>query len=385
MQLYKKCVLGVAAAVSLVGLVACGGDGSEPEPVLVSVQVRVNGNLTEGVPVRFEDPGHPRLKQLRERENLDAVILPGRSEFENILAMKDWVAAQWPHSTPDPYPPWDAIDILDWIRGGVTGGFCGQYSQVLLQALAAFGYQARYVEIGTVDNPWAHFVVEAWSNNFNKWMVMDADFNVHYMRDGIPLSAIDLHEALVNDNTSDIAVVLGPTRAGHDDPHIYPQRTIEFYYYLRLLLKGNHLSDQITPAIDRYNDSIEWSDGYTVPWEQSEVASIFVKERISNMTLSDRATWAAKLNQVHVTVESLVDGAATLRFENNSRDFMTYRVVEIDVARRSARKTWVRHDSPTFVWTPSPGTELLVQAMDSQYRPGPASEVSATYARRKLD
>src|SRR5690349_13373752 len=116
MHMYKNCLLGVAAAVSVFALAACGSD--EPAPVLVSVQVRVNGNLTPGVPVRYEDPSHPRLKELRERENLDAVVLPGRSEFENILAMKDWVAAQWPHSTPDPYPPWDAITILDWIRGG---------------------------------------------------------------------------------------------------------------------------------------------------------------------------------------------------------------------------------------------------------------------------
>ncbi len=381
MHMYKKCLLGVAAAVAVFALAACGSD--EPAPVLVSVQVRVNGNLTPGVPVRYEDPSHPRLKELRERENLDAVVLPGRSEFENILAMKDWVAAQWPHSTPDPYPPWDAITILDWIRGGVTGGFCGQYSQVLLQALAAFGYQSRYIEIGSVDNPWAHFVVEVWSNDYNKWVVMDADYNVHFMRDGIPLSAIDLHEALVRDRTSEITAVLGPTRDGHGDPDTWPQRTIELYYYLRLILKGDHLSDEITPAIDRYNDSLEWSDEYTVPWDQSEVPSIYVKERISNMTHSERATWAAKLNQVHVTVESLVDGAATLRFENNSRDFVTYRIVEFDVVRRSARNTWTRHDSPTFVWTPSPGTALLVQAMDSQYRPGPASEVSAFYARPK--
>ena len=139
-----------------------------------------------GLPIRYEHLDAARIEQLAAREGLATIVAGAATEFEAVLALKEWVAAQFPHSDPDPYPPWDALIILDAIRAGLTGGFCAQYSQVMLQSLAALGIPARYLEVGHETNPYAHYPIEYWSNQFNKWVLLDVDYNLHFEKDGVP-------------------------------------------------------------------------------------------------------------------------------------------------------------------------------------------------------
>lgn len=238
---------------------------------------------------RFEQMDHPRLKQLLDQEHLDQVVDLEASPFVQILSLKDWVAGQWPAGNPDPYPPWDALTILDWIRSGKTGGFCGQYAQVFLQALASVGIQARYVEIGSVDNPYAHYVTEVWSTDLGKWVLMDPDYNLHFERDGVPLGVLEIHDTLLDGSADRLTVVRGTIREGHSDPNRWPLKTAELYHYVRFHLKANHLSVPNEPPFDRYGDMVEWLDSRVVPWEESTVESPYPKERLTSRATSDRA------------------------------------------------------------------------------------------------
>ncbi len=340
-----------------------------------SVQITRNGDLTPGLPVRYESFDMPRLDELRIQENLEAVIAGGEDEFEKMLLLKDWVAAQWPHGNPDPYPPWDAITILDWIRRGVTGGFCGQYSQVLLQSLAALGFSARYVEIGWHANPYAHFVIEVWSNQFDKWIMMDADYNVHFERRGLPLSALEIHDAYINSDLDDVVAVLGSFREGHSDPEAWAFRTAELYYYMRVHLKADHLSVPDEPPFDRFNDMVEWQDQQTVMWEISEITSSYPKVRLTNLRSSDRVDFAGKVNQVHVVIESWSRNEVILRFENNVVQFDRYQFRE--VGSRAINAEWRDFDGAVFRWMPSRmATTLEVRGMNIRGVSGPASVVS---------
>ena len=75
------------------------------------------------------------LRPLRKREQLDKVVTGVKNDIEVFLQLMKWVRSQWSPSRPDPYPPIDAIVILDKIRAGETGGFCAQYCFVLVQCL----------------------------------------------------------------------------------------------------------------------------------------------------------------------------------------------------------------------------------------------------------
>ncbi len=360
---------------------------SEPSsPVTMSVP-GARLSLVEGpphdadaprLPVRYETFTTPRLAEFAARERLDAVLAGVSSEFEGILRLKDWVAAQWPVGLPNPYPPWDAMIILDMIRAGETGGFCGQYSQVYLQALAAYGIPARYVEMGTAENPIAHFSTEVWSNDFNKWVLMDAHFNLHFERDGVPQSALQVHEAFVLGEDGDLAIVPGTVREGHPDPRDpleHPNRTAELYYYLRYHLKANHIAVPDEASGNRYDDAIEWIDEHIVPWELSTVPSELPHVRPTRVVTGDRALLEWRPNQVWITPRRTGPMQYTLDLQHTVLQLGRFEYRVIDDA--DVPGPWQSQASPQVVWTIGPRDRRLeVRGVNVRGIAGPASAVA---------
>lgn len=117
--------------------------------------------------LREDDFHHPRLRLLREREKLDDVVSTAKTQFEKIVLLRGWAHRQWNMGASFYYPPWDAVEILDLARNHGNQGFCAQYAIVFLQACQSMGIHARYVDLP------GHFVVAVWSDDFNRWVVMD--------------------------------------------------------------------------------------------------------------------------------------------------------------------------------------------------------------------
>jgi hypothetical protein len=230
---------------------------------------------------QWQDPGHPALRQLREREKLDAVVARGSTDFDKILALKGWTGAQWKFGTPRPYPPWNAVVILDGVRAGKHGGWCGQYAQVFAQALLSEGYRARYIELGPPGNPYGHFTTEVWVSDLGKWVVVDPtplDDNDCYFVDGRgePMSAREIHRAVVTGRAAEVRAIRADPLSP-DVPPVAPAK-IEVYYYLRYLWRTDQLSNNppvvdMQHVFDRWNDSLEWEDAETVMWEDSRFAA----------------------------------------------------------------------------------------------------------------
>jgi hypothetical protein len=326
------------------------------------------------LPVRYENYATPRLAQLVARERLAAVVAGAPSVFEAMLRLKDWVAAQFPVGTPSPYPPWDALVILDWIRAGYTGGFCAQYAQVFLQSLAAFGIPARYLEVGTADNPFAHYTTEVWSNDFNKWVLLDVNFNSHFERDGIPMSALDLRDALFDDTLPAVDVVLGAVREGHPSPLDWPKRTAELVYYMRYHLNANHLSAPGEPVFDRFGDMVEWLDGRGVPWESSPIPSVFPHVPPTAAVTGDRrlVEWAP--NQIWITPRRTGVMQVTLDVEHSM-----LRPSHVEYRVRGAggdAGAWRTSAASTVVWQVGAADRILeMRGVNDKGIPGPVSSV----------
>lgn len=336
-----------------------------------------NGDLTSGLPLRFEPLTHPRLVELAERENLQGVVEGARDELDTILRLREWTARQFPRGAPDPYPPWDAISVLDSVRGGVTGGFCAQYAQVYLQALASLGLQGRYVEIGLKNNPFAHFVTEVWSNQFNKWVVMDVDFNMHFEKNGLPLSALEVHQALVRSELSDLIFVTGELHEGDDYGKVWRPRLAEFYYYVRVHLKANHLSAPNEPAFDRFNDTVEYANHKTVPWELSDVDSVYAKEPLTRTRSGDPTEFGAKLNQTQMSIQ-VEPAVVTLALDTNVVEFSHYEYREL--AGPAAAANWVSAKNDRITWKPNPARPRLeARGVNARGVPGPTAAVEAHF------
>jgi hypothetical protein len=326
------------------------------------------------LPVRYENPTAPRLAQFVQREQLATVIHGARSEFDALLRLKNWVAAQWPMGDPNPYPPWDAMTILDWIRSGVTGGFCGQYSQVFLQALAAYGVPARYLEVGVATFPANHYTTEVWSNDFRKWVLLDVAFNVHFERGGIPLSALEVHEALVDGRLGDVQAVLGSARAGLPSPNDWPKRTAELYYYLRYHLNGNHVSAPDEPPFERFDDMIEWVDARTVPWESSQLAPELPHYRLTARSTGDRALVEWQPNRVWITPRRTGPMQYALDLQHSMLHPSHYEVRVVNSAGEAG--PWRTETGSTTLWHVGAGDrEVQVRGVTVKGLPGPISSV----------
>lgn len=139
----------------------------------------------------------PKLRQLRQDENFKD--LQFRDQLDLFLKLCNWTHGQWPISIPAPYPLCNAVDILADIRSAKTGGFCGQYAYVLADVLKSMGFfSVRYVELWSSSGE-SHFVVEAWSDQFGKWMILDPAENFYYVRieSGLPANALEVRSALL--------------------------------------------------------------------------------------------------------------------------------------------------------------------------------------------
>lgn len=163
-----------------------------------------NGRIATTSYAMREDPWqHPRLRRLRQREGLDAVVAPAKTQFEKIVLLRRWARRQWEAGpTPFYYPAWDALEILDLARNHHNRAFCAQYAVLFLQTCRSMGLHARYLDLG-------HFIASVWSDEHNRWVVMDPTNDLHYERKGMPMGDLDLIRAARDGAVRGIEVV-GP-------------------------------------------------------------------------------------------------------------------------------------------------------------------------------
>lgn len=162
----------------------------------------------------IEEYYHPRLRRLREEYQLDRVVEGETNEFRRILKLRRWVRNQWPIDNSQNFAG-DAFAILEKAKTGA--GFNCSHSMAVQQAvLSSMGYVARNVLVDRnhedIGRSLHHGVNEVWSNDFAKWVLLDAKYDIHFERDGLPLSALQLHEAVRADGGRGILMVRGVER-----------------------------------------------------------------------------------------------------------------------------------------------------------------------------
>jgi transglutaminase-like putative cysteine protease len=151
-----------------------------------------------------EDPTLAQLQDFRKKFELDKVVAGSLTEWEKIRKLRGWVARRWdwylPNSNIEDFTTWNASEILD-VSGASQkiGGNCLHYAIVLTQACQSFGIPARIVS--TNFSIWGgHELVEVWSRDYEKWIMVDPNFDTmfYYRENAIPLSALELHKVFLD-------------------------------------------------------------------------------------------------------------------------------------------------------------------------------------------
>ena len=234
-------------------------------------------------PFEYELAGARGLKELRRTYALDKVIAKGKTEFQKILLLRDWVSQRWDHGYCN-VDKWSKTG-LEYLRRAQKGECftCAVYAFTLTEVLTAMGFPARNITMAQADTDFigpddeiGHCVMEVWSNQFRKWIVLDADAAAHFELGGIPLSALEIRDAWIKKKWKQVAFVRGrhiPKVVSMGPPDTPPlarlrenmrrfveHKTMNYYHNLEFHTSNRHFTQRKRPSF-----LLVWSDNHSPP------------------------------------------------------------------------------------------------------------------------
>lgn len=184
--------------------------GAELVLKVVAVLPVVKNEFNE--PYHWSAFGDENLQQLRQQEKLDDVVAAGKSEFEKQVLLLEWTFKRFKlFGPPGPNSPLDALGILKAIDAGKSLN-CSYFATVLNAALSSMGYVVRPIGLKGArsdGNGTGHVVVEVWSNQYRKWILLDPTLNLYFTRDGTPLHAFEVRQEWFYNQGKALTIVIG--------------------------------------------------------------------------------------------------------------------------------------------------------------------------------
>ena len=324
------------------------------------------------------------LTELRRRYELDEVVKAGRTEFEQMLLLLEWVHTRWKHGSSLTPPARNALEIL---RAAEQGGdfMCGWYSVTLMQCLLALGFVARTVSIAKTATEWmaddergiGHSITEVWSHQFHKWIILDPDYNVYYERDGTPLSALDIHHAWVSRRWNEVRMVEGPTPFRLSDMRNVDEFKPSLWTALRHNLGDWYADVGILMGNTQHSNadslrSLRWMDEWTPPnivdrnhpttaaFTSNEHDMYWTVDQVQINLTADQAAWEQKEAMLHVSLEHSMPNISSLLV-------------------RLGEEAW-RETGPDFSWKLHPGkNQIMAKAVNAFGREGHTSRIVLRY------
>ena len=377
---------------------------------VMNVTSKNNPVIYSSLPFSHEDALNDKLKTFRAQYSLDEVVEGSQTEFEKILKLKTWVAKQWEWYIPDnTYPDfsiWDSMEILAPARNGKPlGGYCLHYAIVFAQACQSFGIPARVVVLNHAL--WGgHEVNEVWSNDYNKWIMMDANFDTCFLdrETGVPLNSLELHDIFLNvyypDDLLDrdvwtreivaseinkkelnvpiVAMIGGGAKSGSLTEYNWCEFSIDLFPYcggygflntgyIRFLPRSNYYSQQLPMPLN-HGRQCHWGwTGYYCWFDSSTPKSqefeIFTNRR-------DDLYW--NLNNVDFSAEIVKADQIAISITTRSPNFSCY---ELNV--NGSIKTTT---SDTYLWNLTTGiNHICCRVVDVMGNKGPISYLDLCY------
>ncbi len=305
---------------------------------------------------RYMKSTSPLMQALRRREGLDTVVSGVESEFDRFRALLVWVRATAPAGVPNPYPRFNALEILDMTRKGETKAFCGQYAQVLVQSLISLGYQARYVGLES------HEVLEVWSNDYVKWVVLDPFNGCYYRRDGAPLNALELHNLVCESRLDEIETVRLDPEVQRD-----PREQLGQYTTFNVSMVNDHPEQGrsgIEDVHSMWRRRVYWVDQYT--------RKLPVADGKLRLMTSFESDIYFNINTVNARFRAVAPGVVLVSLESFTP--------ELDHLERAGDDGSWQRVADHFEWRLAEGANVLrLRAVNVQGVVGPVSEITVRF------
>lgn len=151
---------------------------------------------------RWNTPNDLYLIKLREEFKLDEIVCDCKTSFEKAKKIMNWVHNLWEHDGLKEPIKNDPISILREVQAGKRFR-CVEYGIVISGCLNALGILARKLCLKTADvetREYAagHVVLEAYIEEYDKWIFIDGQFNVIPVINDVPLNVLEFQRALID-------------------------------------------------------------------------------------------------------------------------------------------------------------------------------------------
>ena len=278
------------------------------------------------------------LIALRRQYPLEKVVAGGRDEWQSQLLLKEWVHQAIPPGSPKVSYN-NALDILEHAAHGATF-WCTHYAISYAECAAALGWQARKIGVDRKHGPEGmgsshHGVAEVWSNQFRKWVVMDAQSNLHFEKAGIPLSAWEIRAEWLKDGGKAVDHVVGvPPKAVKTNPaitfwaHNEDETAIYFWMYLQNRLmaaqEGAAEPERLIFPQDGANAGLVWYQNGDPETRGSELHQGYLRNRFLPTERIEDVYWT--VGAVEATITGAMQGAIQLSLDSYCPNRQGYEV-----------------------------------------------------------
>jgi len=295
-------------------------------------------------------PPHPRLTRLVKQYRLEEIVGAGETELERLALLRDWVHSQWLGWQGNKYPycpSWDPFEILETTKGNWGYGMCTHYAAVFVACAAALGYASRVV---IIDH---HCLAEVWSEELQKWILEDAgparEFDATYELDGVPLNALEIHEALARGESERLMANKLPLGKAEQ----MDQGVAAIFCRFAIPLRNDHVIRPEPAELKHGATQYHW-DGYL--WWTDDIIPRYPEYSLQTSRPGD-FYWS--VNQSRIYLEAGGEpGSLTVQLETVTPNFAHY-LVQFDGGE------WKAQSAP-FSWTLHPGrNELAVRSVNA--------------------
>jgi hypothetical protein len=379
------------------GLSAEWEDISPNKDLGVVVNVVRNGHVARSsYPFGYENLLHPELEKYRKGAQLDKVVDGATSEFEVMMRLLNW-AYRIP-VTSDQYSwNWNDVVLLEKgekgmprlqadYKGRRRDAMCLYSNQALIGALLSMGFQARHINIHS-EGLSGHEVSEVWSNEFNKWIYMDATRDYYYfdLDTGEPLNLLETHNLMAplvprvetwqrpysfeaaKEVSSKVRVGL---REGENKFSVVPdgRHILEIIGHFRIIPRNDFLTNPRPVPIHTGATMWGW-DGF-LNFYDDKFPKRWEYQRYSNRAID----FYEPLNQAEVYLNETPErGSVEIEIDTFTPGFDTFLV-------RFNEGKWMEQKQPKLLWSLK-GGKNRVEARVRNVRGvlGPVSTLDVTY------
>jgi len=262
-------------------------------PIYISEYDNYNGPL-EISEYDWRDIDNPQMDTLRTEYKLHEVIGNDGTEFDRMKRLLNWVATRWKHDGSKMAPERNALSILREVEKGKRF-CCANYADVLIGCMRSLGYPIRFVGLRTEDAAYymggGHGCVEVWSNQYQKWILLDVQNNAWWEHDGTPLSAYECHRLFIDGREDELDFV--GQHEGQDYVAAKPLWSVYFYRVTNYWMGESIqlVSDGIAPELiyQLYPQNLDVTDQFDRVYPRLNQTTITLRndnaDSLGNMTV----------------------------------------------------------------------------------------------------